>query len=40
MLFYETDKMKGIVEDMDPEDFNDYTVYQNDPGLKRKIGLP
>ena len=32
--------MKGVEEDMEPEEFNDYTVYQDDPFLKRKIGLP
>lgn len=40
VLFFETDKMKGEVEDMEPEDFHDHTVYQDDPGLKRKIALP
>jgi hypothetical protein len=32
--------MHGLVEDMDPEDFHDLTVYENDSVLKRKIGLP
>ena len=40
ILFFETDKMKGVVDDMNPEDFHDSTVYQIDAALKRKIGLP
>ena len=30
--------MRGIVEDMDPEDFGDNTVYESNKLLKRKIG--
>lgn len=30
-IHFETDKMYGINNDMDPEEFDDYTVYENDP---------
>ncbi len=32
--------MYGIGENIDPEDYNDHTVYMADINLKRKIGLP
>ena len=32
--------MHGANKDMDPEDYNDHTVYMADLNLKRKIGLP
>jgi hypothetical protein len=32
--------MHGMFDDMDPEDFNDSTVYESDPALKRKMGRP
>jgi len=32
--------MKGEIEDFDPDNFNDYTVYESDSRLKRKIGKP
>jgi hypothetical protein len=37
-IHFETDKMKNVVEDMNPEDFNDNTVYESNSKLKRKIG--
>ena len=39
-IHLETDKMHGLVEDIDPEDFHDLTVYESNEALKRKIGLP
>lgn len=39
-VFFETDKMHGVVDGKDPDDFNDHTVYEHDPLLRRKIGLP
>lgn len=38
-IFFETDKMRGI-GDCDPEDYQDYTVYQHDRARKAKVGLP
>ena len=32
--------MHGIYDGVDPEDFNDYTIYRADTQIKRKIGLP
>ena len=32
--------MYGIGENIDPEDYNDHTVYMADLNLKRKAGLP
>lgn len=28
-IHFETDKMHGIIDDMDPQDFNDSTVYES-----------
>lgn len=39
MIHFETDKMYHV-KDIDPENYNDSTVYQSDHMLKRKIGLP
>jgi hypothetical protein len=40
VIYFETDKMYGVGENIDPEDYNDHTVYMADLNLKRKIGLP
>ena len=39
-IHLETDKMYGLMDGADPEGFDDYTVYESDETLKRKIGLP
>ena len=39
-MHFETDKMKGLVDDLEPEDFRDNTIYESNYQLKRKIGRP
>jgi hypothetical protein len=40
IIHFETDKMKGVVDGMDPEDFSDNTIYESNSQLKRKIAKP
>lgn len=39
-IHFETDKMKDAAENFDPENFNDFTVYESNASMKRKIGKP
>ena len=38
-IFFETDKMHQI-EGVNPEDYQDWTVYYHDQAHKAKVGLP
>ena len=40
IIHFETDKMKEEEPDIDPESYNDYTIYESNRKLKRKIAKP